>query len=984
MGLFDSLFGGGTTETESSTDTKVRFPIQFRDLATAVGQMGSGLAGTDPNNMIAGFSPDQLAAFQALRDLATTDPTQYFSVINQLQQEGAAAGSDPAISGGLDALTGLITQAQDDPNVSQAIDNLLSDADVGDVNAETYRPGVDTDTVTADPYSTSAIEETMSPYRQQVIDRFTEDYNRQADIDRAKTARERAGRRAFGSRADLAESEEDRNINDVYATKLASLLEGGFTNAQGQFNENAAKRLEAAKANQATGLSSGLAGMEAALRAEQGNQATGVDLAKLGQTGSQAAGALSLDKTKLGGDLAAQLTAGGIDKSKLGLAGAQAAADAAGAERATAIGNTGLLSTVGEAYQGQQQQVLDAPWVQLDRLTGTLAGVPTGSSSTTTGTVPTTGGSPFSQLAGAGLTAYGLITGQADGGVVKGGLDGDVLSPRGLKRMYADGGSIMLNPYLGKSLEELEAILDDPGLTQQTREQVLDAIENWVASSGDDVSEDDASVAAELERMRDLGGTYLEGTALNAELNGAQPGDPALTEVQDAAALNEARRREAESRAAYGDYYQPTSPSPLDNPMIVGGPAFRGPGQTVPLTPLDEVPMLGTVPLTGRYEAMRSGRGEPRGIDAPGRITTGIRSPLDDPALIASATGAPPALLKAGPSAGAVAQFGTGVAAPAGVAPVIPATIDFSQPGSMLQVAQNIFSGPSPTGAPSPSSSAAAPATGLPFSSGSSPQPLGGSVAPFTPPLPVPPPSRGEADAAMAPGTPLDDRDWLSRALDNPYVQLGLALMSSQNPSFFGAVGDAGQAVAASRGAAADAAWERDFKNRGMALDEALFDLKRQELAAKIAATAARGGGGGGGGGRGGGSGGGGGGSSGASPTQVKQIEYLTQANIAAGMEPGAAQARAIAMVYNEDLPGDAAPAVSEVDLTNKAIDLVNDSDEAALMTPDELDAAVASTKEMLRRQYGMSGGTGGGFGGLGGLEFYSAAPVAPLGFTLD
>lgn len=451
MGLFDSLFGSDTVETSSQTDSKVRFPIQFRDLATAVGQMGSELAGKDPNQLVAGFSPDQLAAFQALRDMATTDPTGYFDVIQQLQQEGLSAGDNAALTSGLSSLTNLVQTSQNDPTVAASIDKLMADPSARDVNAESYRPGVTTDTVSADPYSTAAIEDTMSPYRDQVIDQFNTNFNAQADRTRAASARERAGRRAFGSRSDLAETEEDKNLTDSYNTALTNLLEGGFTNAQQQFNTNTGVSVDTQKANQAAKLQAGLAGQSNALTAEQANQGKDVDLAKLGQTGAQGAGQLALDQSKLGGDLSSQLAAAGIDQSKLGLAGAQAAGDAAGQERATAIGNAGLVSSVGDAYQQQQQKALDAPWTQLDRAAGVLAGVPTTASSNTTGTAPSGQASPISQLAGAGLAAYGIIK-SADGGVV-GGLDSDFLSPRGMKRMMADGGQIGVKeqaPHLGE------------------------------------------------------------------------------------------------------------------------------------------------------------------------------------------------------------------------------------------------------------------------------------------------------------------------------------------------------------------------------------------------------------------------------------------------------------------------------------------------------------------------------------------------------
>lgn len=1148
MGLFDSLFGSDTVETSSETDSKVRFPQQFRNLATSVGQMADELAGRDPNKLIAGFSPDQLAAFQALRDMATTDPTGYFGVIQQLQDEGLSAGDNAALTSGLTSLTNLITTSQNDPAVSTAIDSLLQQNNVGDINAEQYRPGVATDTVSASPYSTAAIEDTMSPYRDQVIDRFTTDFNAQADRTRAASARERAGRRAFGSRGDLAETEEDRNLTDSYSKALTGLLESGFTNAQGQFNTNTGVSVDTQKANQAARLQAGLAGQGNALTAEQANQGKDLDLAKLRQSGAQGAGALALDRSKLGGDLSSSLAAAGIDQSKLGLAGAQAAGDAASQERATAIGNAGLVSSVGDAYQNQQQKALDAPWTQLDRAAGVLAGVPTTASSTTTGTQPSGAASPISQLAGAGLAAYGIYQGSADGGVV-GGLDRDVLSARGLKRMMADGGQVgvkeqepglgerdprfawsltddtldakemgfdindpsfydgelaadvganpfysvesvpgdyrysnqlpawgampmlpendmtwqlmegmgdgkarsmrgmseamsrklMGNPYYGASIDDLAKVLDNPKLPEKLRDaaleivqmyvhldefadggaiegydaggtigvnpfatktlselidllgqtssmtnaqisQLTEAIRNKTAVSGglDTQAEDDLSAAEELQRIRGAGDQYFGGLEQQAILDGAQEGDSALEQVRQDRALNEAMARDAGVTARTPQII-PSSEGVI--PQTVFG-ANELPGLRRLSSVSDVAPMPG-FSIKGMYEAQRGGvpfspsdprYKQPRSLE---ELTTGI--PLIDTATAGELP--PPAPMAARgtygyPGApafdprmgGAPSPYGTDVAAPTA------GGLDFTQPGSMVQAAALLTAGPTPTGAPSPSSSAAALAT-VPPSGSPSPRSLGGNgtvAPPFTPPIPMRPPGM---DAA-SPATPLDDSDWLSGVMNNPYFQLGIAMMGSTKQGLLPAFADAASQVSAQRAAQAEAEYKRQMAERGMLVDEGGLALKQQALAADIAATAARGAGGGRGRGGGGGGGGGSGGGTGrpASTTAMQRdIQYLVDV---LHMDP----MDAMAVVNNEKRPGEAGTAAA-------ADYLIDDKTALEMATASDPDWAMLPVDEQVRRLDAYRRGqnpTAGGFGGLGGLDFYGATAAPPPGFALN
>ena len=50
--------------------------------------------------------------------------------------------------------------------------------------------------------------------------------------------------------------------------------------------------------------------------------------------------------------------------------------DQAGSTRSTGINNAQILGGVGGAYQNQQQQMLDAPWAQTNKLNSIFSGQP--------------------------------------------------------------------------------------------------------------------------------------------------------------------------------------------------------------------------------------------------------------------------------------------------------------------------------------------------------------------------------------------------------------------------------------------------------------------------------------------------------------------------------------------------------------------------------------------------------------------------------
>lgn len=139
---------------------------------------------------------------------------------------------------------------------------------------------------TFDPYKTQqftgdAVNQYMSPYMENVVQRQQSDAQRQADIARQTQGAQAARAGAFGGSGDyLMRSQMAGNLARQKGDIAATGLQNAYTQAQQQFNQSQAQNLAANQLNaqqQQFGAGLGLQGLQTALSSAQG----------LGQLGQQ-------------------------------------------------------------------------------------------------------------------------------------------------------------------------------------------------------------------------------------------------------------------------------------------------------------------------------------------------------------------------------------------------------------------------------------------------------------------------------------------------------------------------------------------------------------------------------------------------------------------------------------------------------------------------------------------------------------------------
>jgi len=156
---------------------------------------------------VAGFSPDQLRAFQATRGMF--EAGQQYDPLTGLQQLTQAPTPTIQPVTGFQAPT---IQGLQGPQAAQ----------IGGVSTPQFRGLLDAD-----------IGAYQSPYTQQVIEQSMADIQRQADISRGQAQSQAIRAGAFGgSRSALLESESQRPYIEQMARTAAGLRESGFQQAQ--------------------------------------------------------------------------------------------------------------------------------------------------------------------------------------------------------------------------------------------------------------------------------------------------------------------------------------------------------------------------------------------------------------------------------------------------------------------------------------------------------------------------------------------------------------------------------------------------------------------------------------------------------------------------------------------------------------------------------------------------------------------------------
>jgi hypothetical protein len=311
------------------------------------------------------FLKDLLASTGSLTETATDLPDR------------AVAGFSPTTEQAFDLTRQNVGIA--DPFIADAAATTAAGIDAFGAGLGAFGQGIGSLAGTDARFDPSQIQEFMNPFEDAVVQQAQEDARRASALLGARLGAQAAGRGAFGgSRAAVAQTEQDRNLLDQLSRTTADLRRQGF--------ESAATRSQKA--------------FEDALnRQQRGAQIFGQLGQGIGQLG-QGIGRLGLQQAALG-ETAQQASLRDI----------------------AALGN------VGRAEQAQRQAELDAnfrnqmaqyqePFTRLSFQSDIFRGVPSTQQRITTEDRPSP--STASQVAGLGLGLYGLSQTPLLGGLLGG------------------------------------------------------------------------------------------------------------------------------------------------------------------------------------------------------------------------------------------------------------------------------------------------------------------------------------------------------------------------------------------------------------------------------------------------------------------------------------------------------------------------------------------------------------------------------------
>lgn len=355
--------------------------------------------GLDPSQ-VAGFSGLQQQAFQGAGQLA---PSQATGAAMGLA--GTAAGRALGMQYDPTQATYLQTQA---PQLQQF---QMAPAQQ----------------VRADMFGGRQAAQYMSPFIQEALAPQMREAQRQSEIQRNMDQARAVGQGAFGgSRQAIVEAERQRNLGTQLGDIQAKGLQSAYEQAQNQFNQDAARRLQAQQLNQQAGLTVGGQNLQALLGTQQLGAQTGMQSQLANQQAFQQAQQLAEQSRQYGAGL-------GLQGLQTALQGAGQLGQLGTQEFGQAKDVIGLQSQLGTQQQQQEQAKINAlmqdyaaqqryPYQQLEFMSNILRGTPMGTVQTLYGAQPSTS----SQLLGAGTSlagAYMMGGGKfAKGGEVSAGL----------------------------------------------------------------------------------------------------------------------------------------------------------------------------------------------------------------------------------------------------------------------------------------------------------------------------------------------------------------------------------------------------------------------------------------------------------------------------------------------------------------------------------------------------------------------------------
>jgi hypothetical protein len=293
---------GGSSESSQQLDPALR------DLFLQNYQGAQGTASGLQARQFAGFNPDQIASANISRQFA--DPnSEVFAGMRKAFTTAETAGSyAPQQVASRDVQAALAQAAQlgrgtvRDVNAERiAAERIaagqVSGADVASEALKQIAPEARENIrdITAGSFLNQNIEKYMNPFTKAVTEQSLADLERSRQLQQQQTAAQATAAKAFGgSRQGVAEAETNRAFGENAARLVAQQNAAGYEAAQRASEADLARAMQAQQLNQAQDLATtqqslqlagqfGLANQQAALEAARANQATGLTASQANQ-----------------------------------------------------------------------------------------------------------------------------------------------------------------------------------------------------------------------------------------------------------------------------------------------------------------------------------------------------------------------------------------------------------------------------------------------------------------------------------------------------------------------------------------------------------------------------------------------------------------------------------------------------------------------------------------------------------------------------
>jgi hypothetical protein len=285
----------------------------FTGNVTGAQDVASGLTA----RQFAGFTPEQLAAFQTTAKFANPNDETFAGMRNAFGQASGAAAYQPQALGGATLNRASISNVANQPatagQVSRAGIRDLSSADIASqgVNDIASLARGSIRDITPGSFLNQNIASYMNPYTQNVIDVGTSDLERARQQAQTVDAAKAAAAKAFGgSRQGVAQAETNRAYDENTARMIAQQRQAAFDAATKLSESDLSRSMQAQLANQGVDTSTVSQGLQLAAQLGLANQGADVTTAT---TNAQLQNAIAMANQDA--NLKAQLANQGIDFS---------------------------------------------------------------------------------------------------------------------------------------------------------------------------------------------------------------------------------------------------------------------------------------------------------------------------------------------------------------------------------------------------------------------------------------------------------------------------------------------------------------------------------------------------------------------------------------------------------------------------------------------------------------------------------------------